>query len=358
MGGQNQVDICPMLLKTFGKLPSGERLARVNQSPNYKNGSFQNLSPTEVTLKGVGMGTMLKEFFNKPKTTVPPFLLPFIKTDLQNLLADTPTIVWFGHSSYLIKSKGVSILVDPVFSGNASPFKTFVKSFPGTNTYSVDDFGSIDILVITHDHYDHLDYNTIKAIAPKVKQFITSLGVGAHLEHWGIPAAKITELDWWENTTPLDAVELTATPARHFSGRGLKRGQSLWSSFVLKIHGHNLYLGGDSGYDTHFTEIGNQFGPFDLAILEAGQYGTHWPYIHMLPEETLQAATELNAKTMLPVHWAKFALALHEWDNPIKRIIASQEKYAGTITTPKIGEPILLHTHYPTTKWWENIKNK
>lgn len=342
-----------MLLSTFGKTPSGERLEKVKNSPNYKNGAFSNLSETEVTLKDTNMLKMLKEFNNRPKDTAPPKAIPTIKTDLKELKAEQPTIVWFGHSSYLIKSKEVTILVDPVFNGYASPVPFFAKAFKGADAYGVNDFGAIDILVLTHDHYDHLDYPTIKLIHPKVKQIITSLGVGSHLEKWGVPAEKITELDWWEENEPINKVKFTATPSRHFSGRSLKRAQTLWSSFVLNIDGYQIYIGADSGYDTHFKTIREKFNSFDFALLECGQYGKNWPYIHMLPEKTLQAATDINTKVLMPVHWGKFTLALHSWDEPIKRLIAAKESYNGIITTPKIGEPVVLTQSYPNTKWWE-----
>ncbi len=336
----------------FGSNPSGARLERILKSPNYKNGSFQNLSPTEVMLKDASFLKMMKDFFSKPKTTEPQYTLPSIQTNLNTLEDDKPTIVWFGHSSYLIKSKGKNILVDPIFSGHASPVSFFAKAFKGANTYGVKDMPTIDLLIITHDHYDHLDYETILALQPKVKKMYTSLGVGAHLEHWGIPASKIVEFDWWENQKISNTIELTATPARHFSGRSFTRGKTLWSAFVLKIDGYSIFIGGDSGYDSHFKKIGEQYGPFDIALLEAGQYGTNWPYIHMLPEQTIEAAKDLNAKILMPVHWGKFALALHDWNEPIQRIVEHAYKNQVKLTTPMIGEAVVLDSIYPNKVWW------
>lgn len=341
------------MLKTLGKNPSGKRLEETQQSANYKNGAFSNQSPTEVTLKDATMVKMMREYSKRPKDTAPPKAIPFVTTNLKTLDADKPTIVWFGHSSYLIKSQGVSILVDPVFSGSASPFSFFAKAFDGADNYGVDDFDTIDVLLLTHDHYDHLDYKTVTALAPKVKQICTSLGVASHLEYWGIPAAKITELDWWQEGFFANDITLTATPARHFSGRSFKRAQTLWSSFVLNLHGYTLYLGGDSGYDSHFKIIGDKFGGFDVALLENGQYGKNWPYIHMLPEQTLQAANDLGTKVLMPVHWAKFTLALHPWNEPIKRLIAAKETCRAQITTPQIGEPVVLNQSLPNSTWWE-----
>lgn len=338
--------------KVFGKIPSGNRLARITRSPNYKNGSFQNIEPTEVTRKGVSIFKLLKDFSNRPKTVRPSKELPFVKTDLTQPVAVKPVITWFGHSSYFIKSRHFNILVDPVFSGYASPFPFFGKAFKGADRYAAEDFPEIDLLIITHDHYDHLDYRTITRLAGKIKQVVTPLGVGEHLEYWGIEAAKITELDWWENKT-LDAeVTIRATPARHFSGRMFVRGKTLWASFVLNLHGYKIFVGGDSGYDAQFNMIGKTYGPFDLAILENGQYGDDWPYIHMKPEETMQAATDLKARIVLPVHWGKFVLSVHPWNEPIERIVAEAKKLQLPVVTPQIGEPYTIGDIPQANNWW------
>ena len=227
-----------------------------------------------------------------------------------------------------------------------------VKSFKRADVYQVDAFPEIDILSLSHDHYDHLDYKSILRLQPKIKKFYTSLGVGAHLENWGISSDKIVEFDWWESVKVTDDIVITATPARHFSGRGFTRAKSLWSSFVLNIHGYNLFLGGDSGYDNHFKIIGEKYGPFDIAILENGQYNVLWHNIHTLPEETFLAAKDLKAKVLMPVHWAKFPLANHAWNEPIKRLKAvSNNKIK--LTTPMIGEPVVLDSLYPDKVWWE-----
>jgi L-ascorbate metabolism protein UlaG (beta-lactamase superfamily) len=336
----------------FGAHPSGARLQRIQRSPNYKDGSFQNLAPTEVMLKSASMTKMLKDFFTKPKTTEPQEPLPSVQTDLHTLDNNKPTIVWFGHSSYLIQSKGKNILVDPVFSGHASPVSFFAKAFKGANTYGVKDMPAIDALIITHDHYDHLDYETILALQPKIKMIYTSLGVGAHLEHWGIPPEKIVEFDWWEHKRISDSMELTAAPARHFSGRSFTRGKTLWSAFILTLDGYKFFIGGDSGYGTHFKTIGDKYGPFDIALLEAGQYGANWPYIHMLPEQTIEAAKDLHTKILMPVHWGKFALAMHDWNEPIQRVVAHAHQNDVKLTTPMIGEVVVLDSIYPNKEWW------
>jgi L-ascorbate metabolism protein UlaG (beta-lactamase superfamily) len=344
-----------MSLKITGKLPSGKHLKQLQQSPNYKNGSFQNLSPTSMKPEGVSYWKMMKEFFKKHPETSPSAALPIVKTDLKQLHSAEPYIVWFGHSSYLINIAGKTFLIDPVFSGNAAPVSFMVKAFSGTNEYKVADMPEIDYLILTHDHYDHLDFKTIRKLKNKVAHVYCSLGISSHLKHWGFDANKITELDWWQTAQIETNIQLTAAPARHFSGRGIKRAQTLWSSFVLKTATHNLYLGGDSGYDTHFKKIGEKYGPFDLAILEAGQYNTMWPLIHMQPEETVQAAIDLQAKALLPVHWGKFMLAMHPWNEPIKRVLLKANEFNMPVITPKIGEPYLVSAKFSSTNWWEII---
>lgn len=345
-----------MQQKQFGTNPKGERLARIEKSPNYKDGAFQNLTPTPMLADGVSYLSILKDYLKKVEGREPSSNIPSVTTNL-NLLDDSiPSIVWFGHSSYLIKINGKHILVDPIFSGNASPVSFTGKNYNGSNVYGVHDFPELDAVLITHDHYDHLDYKTILKLIPKTKHFYTSLGVGAHLEYWGVPANKITELDWWEQANIDSNMSFTATPARHFSGRKFARGKSLWSSFVLQSNSHKLFLGGDSGYENHFKEIGEKFGGFDIAILECGQYNTSWQNIHMMPEETAQAAIDLKAKVLMPVHNSKFTLALHAWNEPLTKVTAHSQALQLNYTTPLIGEPVLLGKHYPTQRWWETIK--
>jgi L-ascorbate metabolism protein UlaG (beta-lactamase superfamily) len=295
-------------------------------------------------------------FFNKPKNTAPPKPLPCVKTDIALLTSDKPVIVWFGHSSYFIHINGKNILVDPVFSGYASPFSFTGKSFKGSPVYTADDFPAIDILILTHDHYDHLDYRTILMLQSKTKTICTSSGVGSHLRYWGIDKEMITEFDWWESKQVTGDVELTAAPARHFSGRSFTRNKTLWSSFILKAGGYSIYIGADSGYDSHFKTIGEKYGPFDIVMLESGQYNEWWPYIHMMPEQTVQAAIDLKAKVLMPVHWGKFALGLHPWDEPIKRVVAKANELNVKITTPMIGEPVVLDSSYPKEQWWLAVK--
>ncbi len=340
----------------FGSVPSGERQARIGRSPNFRDGAFQNLLPTEVMRPNASYLNWFRDNFRKSAEVEPTYLIPSVKTDL-NALPDTGTVVvWFGHSSYLIHAGRVNILVDPVFSGYASPVPLFGKAFPGTNTYTSADMPPIDVLVLTHDHYDHLDYQTLLALRPTVGRVVVPLGVGAHLERWGYDPARISELDWNQAVTPAQGLTLTALPARHFSGRGIRRGQTLWAAYVLNLGPERLFLGGDSGYDPYFRAIGEQYGPFDLALLECGQYGRDWPTIHIFPAEVAQVARDLNTRVVLPVHWAKFALAFHPWRDPIRQLteaIGPAEPF--TLTTPKIGQPVPLSGTLPQVRWWENV---
>lgn len=352
------VILIAMQHSSFGKLPSGKRLERIRQSPHYKNGSFQNLTETKMLAEGASYPKMIVDFFSKGIEREPADTLPSVKTDLKSLPSDQTTLVWFGHSSYFIKLTGKNILIDPVFSERASPFQFLgKKAYPIETPYTVDDFpDTLDLVIITHDHYDHLDYNTLKKLHPRVKHFYTALGVGSHLEYWGVDASKITEFDWWERKSIEPGFEIISTPARHFSGRGFKRNQTLWSSFVLKTDSASLYVGGDSGYDSAFAVIGEKYGPFDLALLECGQYNTMWPNIHMMPEEVVQAARDLKAKVFMPVHWSKFTLALHPWKDPIERTTKAATQVGIPVTTPMIGEPVVLGAELPNKKWWEGLK--
>ncbi len=345
-----------MQQKSFGKLPSGKRLDRIKQSPNYKEGSFQNLIPTPMISEDASYPKMMVDFlFGKGVNREPSKTLPSIKTNLKSL-PDEPSITWFGHSSYLIYVDGKTILVDPVFSEYASPVQYFgSKNYAVTNPYSIDDFPFIDVVLISHDHYDHLDYNTILKLKDKTKFFITPLGIGSHLEYWGVDESKIKEFDWWEGSTILPGLEVTSTPARHFSGRGFTRFQTLWSSYVVKAGKFKIFVGGDSGYDESFRNIGIKYGPFDLVMLECGQYDKQWPYIHMMPEQTVQASLDLQAAVLMPVHWGKFTLALHPWNEPIDRAAKAAETLHAKLTTPLIGERMRLDSISSGSIWW-NLK--
>lgn len=340
----------------FGTVPKGERLERLKQSPNYRNGKFRNLSKTPQLSEDAKFFPMLKEYFTS-KNKKPANEIPAVKTNLRTLSSDQNVLIWFGHSSYFMQLDGKRFLVDPVFCGNASPFSFSVKAFGGTNNYQVEDMHEIDYLIITHDHWDHLDYETIMKLKSKTDKVITGLGVGAHFERWGFNSGNVKEMDWFETFELCDKFAIHCTPARHFSGRGFKANQSLWASFVLETPTQKIFIGGDGGYDTHFADIGEKYGPFDLAILENGQYNKAWKYIHMMPEQVLQAAKDLNAKRLFPVHSGKFALANHAWDAPLKRIAEVNTNNEVSMLTPKIGEVVCLNdSEQIFEQWWLEVE--
>lgn len=338
----------------FGKRPTGMRLELIKNSPNYKNNAFQNLNHTPSLTEGVSMLSVLKEFlFKKNEFKKPSQTIPTVKTDLLNLNPTENVVVWFGHSSYFIQIDGKKIVVDPVLSGSVSPLSFTNKAFEGTNIYTAADFPEIDYLFISHDHWDHLDYKTIMELKSKIKVVICGLGTGEHFEHWGFDTDLIIEKDWNETITLEDGFEVHTVPARHFSGRSFIRNKALWMSFVLKTPSSKLFLGGDSGYDSHFAEIGKQFGPFDLAFLENGQYDKSWKYIHMQPHEVLQAASDLNAKALFPVHSSKFVLANHNWNEPLSKITELANTSEIKLITPLIGEKTDINSKKTFPKWWE-----
>lgn len=342
----------------FGKISTVKQLQQIKKSPNYKNGKFSNVSFTPDLTEGVNYFKVLKEFFLERSPHIKPKrILPSVKTNLHDLDADKNVFIWFGHSSYFMQTNGKTILVDPVFSGHASPFSFSVKSFDGANIYSVNDMPSLDFLFLTHDHWDHLDYETVINLKPKIKKVITGIGTAAHLRYWGFDKSTIIEKDWDEEVDLGDGFTVNTTTARHFSGRGFKRNQSLWMAFVLQTPGAKFYLGGDSGYDTHFKTIGEKFGPIDYAILECGQYHHNWKYIHMMPEEVVTAAQDLKAAKLIPVHWAKFALGQHAWNDPILRVVEEAKKRNQKIVHPMIGEEVNLtsNVNQEFKEWWLNI---
>jgi L-ascorbate metabolism protein UlaG (beta-lactamase superfamily) len=341
----------------FGKSPSGTRLERIKGSPNFKNGKFQNLSTTPTLAEGHNYFEVLYEayFKNKPRH-YPTDTIPSVKTDLLNLPINTDVLVWFGHSSYFLQIDGKRILVDPVFSGNASPIPGTVKSFKGTDIYTVADLPNIDYLFISHDHYDHVDYETLISLKDKTKKVICGLGVGSHFEHWGYDSGKIIERDWNEKVELDSGFTAFVEPARHFSGRGFSRNNTLWASYMLQTPSMKIYIGGDSGYDTHYAEIGTKHGSIDLAILDNGQYNEAWKYIHHLPEEVLKAAQDLKAKRIFPVHSSKFALGSHDWDEPLMKITELNKSYNIPLVTPIIGETVnLKDTPQQFKQWWVGL---
>ena len=344
-------------MKVFGAVPKGKRLKRIRQSKLYRKKQFQNLSYTPSITEGYTMLKVTYDFFlgKKDPLLKPLKVIPSVYTDLKSIDKNTDVFIWLGHSSYYLQTDGVSFLIDPVLSLYGSPFKYFNKAFKGSDIYQPDDIPELDYLVITHDHFDHLDYPTVKSIKDRTEKVILPLGVGAHFERWGYKESQLIEEEWGTEVELKNNIKLAFTPARHFSGRRIKQNDTLWSSYVLITPTKKIFLGGDSGYDTHFKMIGEKYGPFDYAVLENGQYGEAWRYIHTLPEDVIQAAIDIKANHIIPVHAAKFALALHPWNEPLQKISRFGKEKGLDILTPKIGEVVDLNLRdQQFAVWWED----
>lgn len=327
---------------SFGRTPRGERLERIKRSSHYYNGKFQNEHETPVlTTDKSRISNFLDFIFRKKEGLRPETKIPVIKTDLDKINLNEDLLVWFGHSSYLIQIDGKRFLIDPVFR-MASPVSFFNKPFEGTDVYSPNDIPYIDYLIITHDHWDHLDYQTIMELKKRIGKVICGLGVGEHFEYWGFDKNQLIELDWNEDANLETGFIIHCLPARHFSGRGLISNQSLWASFLLESPSMKIYMAGDGGYDTHYTEIGKRFPDMDLAILENGQYNKDWRYIHLMPQEMAQTVEDLRTKKVLTVHHSKYALAEHRWDEPMKNAQNMALKDSLNVLIPQIGEIIYL----------------
>lgn len=326
----------------FGRLPQGKRLERIQQSPHYDGKKFVNEIETVNMTSDKSSLAIWKDFmFGDNSQTIPDTALPVIKTDLKALPKDKDWIVWFGHSSYLMNLSGKKILVDPVFY-QGSPVSFINKMFKGTDVYKPADMPDIDFLVISHDHWDHLDYQTVKELEPRVKHVVTGLGVGEHFEYWGYPIEKIIELDWWESADLGDGFKTTATPARHFSGRDLHQNKTLWASFIFKTPKRTVWIGGDTGYGPHFAKIGERFPGIDLAILENGQYNKDWAQIHTLPEFLVKEIQELNATRYMTVHHSRFCLSRHSYTEPLENARRAAKESGKPVLMPQMGETTYL----------------
>ncbi|SIR29662.1 L-ascorbate metabolism protein UlaG, beta-lactamase superfamily [Maribacter ulvicola] len=345
---------------SFGGKISKEQELVFQKSKQYKNGKFRNTKEVPKDLGISGTLSLAYKFFTtkvsngRPKEDLKP---QHIKPKNITHYTGEARMIWFGHSSFLVQIDGKNILLDPMFGPVAAPHpllgaNRFNKEFPIT----IEQLPQIDAVIFSHDHYDHLDYETILKIKDKTDRFYTPLGIESHLEAWGVPTSKITEMDWWQEIQ-FGTLKLVCTPAQHFSGRNLTNGQStLWSSWVITSPTENIFFSGDSGYAEHFKAIGEKYGPFDLALLECGQYNEMWSDIHMMPEETAQAGVDVKAKKIMPIHWAGFKLALHEWTDPIKRVKAKATELNITTISPQIGQEIIVKdTMNNYTDWWKNL---
>lgn len=344
-----------MAFKQFGGKITPQWKSKYTSSPNWKGGKFQNLMDTQTALNFRQFPTILYKQIKGHKEGYPKDELPILPFDKEAFLkpsADT-RLVWYGHSVMLMRMKGQTILIDPMLGDDASPIGPIkTKRFSNNTLGFIDDFPEIDLVVITHDHYDHLDFASIMKLKAKAKHFFVALGVKRHLESWGIDSSKIEEFDWWDSKT-FNEIQITFTPTRHFSGRGLTSlAKCLWGGWAFKTDNENIWFSGDSGYAEHFKEVGSQLGPFDFAMMECGQYCVDWPEIHMFPEESVNAAIDAKVKKVMPVHWAGFNLSYyHAWYEPADVFHAAAVKQNLEYTLPNLGQVFGLADTYEE-KWW------
>ncbi|GAA3939640.1 MBL fold metallo-hydrolase [Hymenobacter algoricola] len=341
----------------LGGKPTKTQKRAYARSGHYKNGEFHNLVPTTLMTGGSTVSALWKFLFAKNPHAAPAGPLPTRPLDSLSITRKTAGLVrvtWFGHSASLVEIAGRNILLDPMLSVEMGPLSWVTPNrYNPQLAITAEQLPPIDAVLISHDHYDHLDYQTILRLKEKTAHFYVPLGVGAHLLAWGVAPAKVHELDW-NDSVQLPGLTIISTPARHFSGRGLtNRNSTSWSSWVIKSATKRVFYTGDGGYGPHFQAIGRQHGPFDLALVECGQYDAGWAEIHMRPEQSVQAARDVRARLMLPVHWGAFTEAHHAWNEPVQRATAEAARLGLPITTPELGQPITLDAGpLPQVAWW------
>lgn len=346
-----------MLYVPLGSSPGKHQRTGFNALDNYRAGKFANADSAETAMRmSEGLSMLKDSVLTNGVQRHPPGELPVSEVDWSLVESEQDSLTWFGHSTCLLSIEGRKLFIDPMLSNRASPL-----AFVGSARYSkdwlsmVDRLPQIDAVLLTHDHYDHLDYGSIRALESKVGHFFVPLGVGAHLKRWGVDLARITELDWWGEAA-CGGLTLVLTPSQHFSGRGLfNRNSTLWGGWAVIGERTRFYTSGDGGYGSHFKRIGERYGPFDLALIEGGQYDTRWETSHMTPEQSVQAHLAVRGDKMMLIHWAAFTLAFHSWTDPIERASTEAPRLGVELLTPKIGETLLLDglDSYVSTRWWE-----
>ena len=339
-------------LPVFGGRAEGSRLERMRQSKQFHDGRFENTPPY---VSNLSLSGELKSYLGN-EVREPQFQIPVQRMDPSDLARPVPPGLrawWLGHASVLLEIDGVRILTDPVLSKRASPFQFIGPARLHPAPLEIEELKNIDAVVISHDHFDHLDMDTIQALARGGAHFFVGLGIGAHLERWGVPAAQVHDMDWWEHAD-VRGVTIHCAPARHYSGRKSMDNSTLWSSWMLKGPNHSVYFSGDTGYANHFREIRERLGSPELALIKIGAYGDTWLDIHMNPEAAVRAQRDLGAATLLPVHWGTFNLAYHAWEEPIVRTVAAARAQGVQIVTPRPGEKFEAGVPFVNRTW--NLK--
>jgi L-ascorbate metabolism protein UlaG (beta-lactamase superfamily) len=338
---------------------SSKRADQYQTSRNFVNGKFKYPVETPVNYTAKALIPILRDYIKgnpkiRPKEMLPvqPITAPVLKENVNKA-----AVTWLGHSTSLIQLDGQLLLLDPIFEPYSSPFRFGGRRYSEQLPIDIADLPQIDAVLISHDHYDHLDYRSIRRLKDKVRTFHVPLGVGIHLEKWDVAPEKIVELDWWKEAG-FESLKFRCTPAKHSSGRSVfKQNKTLWCSWIIEGKHTKIFYSGDSGYGPHFKEIGNHYGPFDLTLIEAGQYDNSgwWP-LHMLPEESVQAHIELQGNILLPVHWGAFTLSNHDWNEPIERVLNAAAAKNAVLATPRIGETVAIGAaEVPSAPWWRDI---
>ncbi len=340
----------------FGGKANKEQQEKYANSQNHKDGKFINKGDVQMSMDFTKFIKSLVGYFNSPSKTVPNTDIAVVKIDSLDIVGykDSTRLIWFGHSTFLLQMNNKNILIDPMFGDVPAPHPILgSKRFSSELPIEIEKLPKIDAVILSHDHYDHLDYGSILRLKDKVGMFYTPLGVGVHLQEWGVEDQRIVELDWWQEINFKD-LKFKCAPAQHFSGRGIDdRRNTLWSSWIIQSETENIFFSGDSGYGPHFKEIGDKYGPFDFAMMECGQYNDMWKEIHMMPEETAQAGLDVKAKFIMPIHWGAFKMAMHPWTDPVERLMTKASSLKIPVLVPRIGEFVILHEkEIQTNNWW------
>lgn len=343
----------------MGERPSGMWRRRVEVSPQWNGEAFQNTLPNNMP--GFrAFWVWLTESSDHANPEEAPPIVRRNASDFNDLPADGLRITWLGHSTLLVEIDGKRVLIDPVWGERASPFTWVGPQRFHAPPLALADLPPLDAVVISHDHYDHLDYPTILELARRNVPFVVPTGVGAHLAYWGVPKDRIVELNWWQtwasSNEKSDVLQLIATPARHFSGRGLlDRDQTLWAGWAIIGPKHRVFYSGDTAMFPEFKEIGEKLGPFDATMIESGAYNQAWADVHLGPEQAVLAHQMVRGKVMLPVHWGTFNLSIHAWIEPMERVLVAAQKAGVTVVTPKPGESVSPHAPAPPQRWWPQV---